>query len=259
MQRNTLSSASSRPSKKPWSTCGTPWPAAFGDTVTADFSFGADADAHLLWCAFHDNGAGAYIDACSTAFGRSTASVLQYAASAAASRCCIYWRSARAVHHNPLPALAQCHATVPKLLEARRRLWMGNNLVCASLSTRGVGTSIPDSAGGLRAVGLSFIGLSGLVSGMLPLTRPSATSAAAAARLHAAIQELAALPPSPKPWPLSDLSFFSSDSPFALSVCPLCRPREAARETAVAARTAARTAGVAEMIAAACAWAAPPD
>ena len=149
-------------------TCGTPWPAAFGDTVTADFSFGADADAHLLWCAFHDNGAGAYIDACSTAFGRSTASVLQYAASAAASRCCIYWRSARAVHHNPLPALAQCHATVPKLLEARRRLWMGNNLVCASLSTRGVGTSIPDSADGLRAVGLSFIGLSGLVSGMLP-------------------------------------------------------------------------------------------
>ena len=117
-------------------TCGTPWPAAFGDTVTADFSFGADADAHLLWCAFHDNGAGAYIDACRTAFGRSTASVLQYAASAAASRRCIYWRFARAAHHNPLPALAQCHATVPKLLEARRRLWMGNNLVCASLCPR---------------------------------------------------------------------------------------------------------------------------
>ena len=38
----------------------------------------------------------------------------------------------------------------------------------AALPTRGVGTSIPDSAGGLRAVGLSFIGLSGLVSGMLP-------------------------------------------------------------------------------------------
>ena len=38
----------------------------------------------------------------------------------------------------------------------------------AALPTRGVGTSIPDSAGGLRAVGLSFIGLSGLESGMLP-------------------------------------------------------------------------------------------
>ena len=42
-------------------------------------------------------------------------------------------------------------------------------------------------------------------------------------------------PPSPKPWPLSDLHFHSSDSTFgrlclvsALSVCPLCRPRETA-------------------------------
>ena len=33
---------------------------------------------------------------------------------------------------------------------------------------RWVGTSIPDPAGGLRVVGLSFIGLSGLVSGMPP-------------------------------------------------------------------------------------------
>ena len=38
----------------------------------------------------------------------------------------------------------------------------------AVLTARGVGTSIPDPAGGLRAVGLSFIGLSGLVSGVLP-------------------------------------------------------------------------------------------
>ena len=38
----------------------------------------------------------------------------------------------------------------------------------AVLTARGVGTSIPDPAGGLRAVGLSFIGLSSLVLGMLP-------------------------------------------------------------------------------------------
>ena len=67
-------------------------------------------------------------------------------------------------------------------------------------------------------------------------------------------------PPSPKPWPLSDLHFFSSDSPFgrlclvcALSVCSLCRPHEAAQATAAAARTAERAAGGAETTAAACA------
>ena len=67
-------------------------------------------------------------------------------------------------------------------------------------------------------------------------------------------------PPSPKPWPLSDLHFFSSDSPFgrlclvcALSVCSLCRPHEAAQATAAAARTADRAAGGAETTAAACA------
>ncbi len=43
-----------------------------------------------------------------------------------------------------------------------------SGLSSAALLARGVGTSIPDPAGGLRAVGLSFIGLSGLVPGMLP-------------------------------------------------------------------------------------------
>ena len=43
-----------------------------------------------------------------------------------------------------------------------------SGLGSAALLARGVGTSIPDPAGGLRAVGLSFIGLSGLVSGVLP-------------------------------------------------------------------------------------------
>ena len=177
-------------------TCGTPWSAAFGDTVTADFLFGADADAHLLWCAFHDNGAGAYIDACSTAFGRSTASVLQYAASAAASRCCIYWRSARAVHHNPLPALAQCHATVPKLLEARRRLWMGTTWSALLSQPEGSGhrSRTPPAASGPSVCPSSDFRASSQVC--CPLTRPSATSrtrsAAAAARLHAAIPEPAA-------------------------------------------------------------------
>ena len=43
-----------------------------------------------------------------------------------------------------------------------------SGLGSAALLARGVGTSIPSPAGGLRAVGLSFIGLSGLESGMLP-------------------------------------------------------------------------------------------
>ena len=43
-----------------------------------------------------------------------------------------------------------------------------SGLGSAALLARGVGTSIPSPAGGLRAVGLSFVGLSGLESGMLP-------------------------------------------------------------------------------------------
>ena len=43
-----------------------------------------------------------------------------------------------------------------------------SGLGSAALSARGEGTSIPSPAGGLRAVGLSFVGLSGLESGMLP-------------------------------------------------------------------------------------------
>ena len=48
------------------------------------------------------------------------------------------------------------------------RLLLLSGLGSAALLARGVGTSIPSPAGGLRAVGLSFIGLSGLESGMLP-------------------------------------------------------------------------------------------
>ena len=64
-----------------------------------------------------------------------------------------------------------------------------------------------------------------------PLHLLELLDAAAAARLQAATRYQPHPPPSPKPWPLSDLHFHSSDLPFghsclvsALSVCPLCRP-----------------------------------
>ena len=68
-------------------------------------------------------------------------------------------------------------------------------------------------------------------------------------------------PPPPQPWPPSGIHFHRSDPPFgrscivsALSVYPVCRPREAASAAAAAARAAGRAAGAAGSMAAA--WAA---
>ena len=138
---------------------------------------------------------------------------------------------------------------------------------------RGVGTSIPSPAGGLWAVGLSFIGLSGLVSGMLP-SNPTFCDLSNAICCCCCCAPPRRYPGTcrtlhhhPKPWPPSDLHFRSSDSPFgrfcaSVVHAPLrvpCRPREAARATAAAARTAARTAGAAVTMVAACPQAAPQE
>ena len=67
--------------------------------------------------------------------------------------------------------------------------------------------------------------------------------------------------PPPQPWPPSGVHFHPSDPPFgrscivsALSVCPVCRRREAASAAVAAARAAGRAAGAAGSMAAA--WAA---
>ena len=67
--------------------------------------------------------------------------------------------------------------------------------------------------------------------------------------------------PPPQPWPPSGVHFYRSDPPFgrscivsALSVCPVCRRREAASAAVAAARAAGRAAGAAASMAAA--WAA---
>ena len=130
----------------------------------------------------------------------------------------------------------------------------------AALPARVVGTSIPDPAGGLRAVGLSFIGLSGLVTlsgnaalepGFLrPLKRVLLLLLRAFTPPSRALPHP---PPSPQPWLPSGVRFRPSDPPLgrsclvsALSMCHLCRPRNApstARLAAAAAVAAARAAG----------------
>ena len=70
-----------------------------------------------------------------------------------------------------IPPVTKCvacgHAELSDARRGERRRLMGKpnhpGLGSAALLARGVGTSIPSPAGGLRAVGLSFVGLSGLV------------------------------------------------------------------------------------------------
>ena len=130
----------------------------------------------------------------------------------------------------------------------------------------GSGSSIPSPAGGLRVVGLSFIGLLGLDPGLcwmeVCIARPRKRPASAPARLHATFPgPCRSYPPPPQPWPPSGVHFHRSDPPFgrscivsALSVCPVCRPREAPPAADAAARAAGRAAKAAGSMAAA--WAA---
>ena len=130
----------------------------------------------------------------------------------------------------------------------------------------GSGSSIPSPAGGLRVVGLSFIGLLGLDPGLcwmeVCIARPRTRPASAPARLHATFPgPCRSYPPPPQPWPPSGVHFHRSDPPFgrscivsALSVCPVCSSRAAHRATDLAIRAAARAAGAARAMAAA--WAA---
>ena len=122
----------------------------------------------------------------------------------------------------------------------------------AAASARGVGTSIPSPAGGLRAAGLSFIGLPGLdlryaalFSALRGLSNAVCCGSCAPLCCHPGPCCSHHHNPSPG-HPQASISalltrlFGRSCLISAFSACPRCRPPQATRTTDAAARASAR-------------------
>ena len=139
----------------------------------------------------------------------------------------------------------------------------------AAASARGVGTSIPSPAGGLRAAGLSFIGLPGLdlryaalFSALRGLSNAACCCSCAPPRCHPGPCRSHHHLPSPGRPPASISTLLTRPSAARARFCPLlvpcvhagARSRVAPRATDAAARVAGRAAGAAGSMAAA--WAA---